>query len=141
MEIVESSKKFGSGLEQMVEKGIEKGKEVLSNVASHLPFANLAKDGQDTFTIEIDLPGVQKQDIDINVKGRHLNVSGVRKMRSEVKEEDYYLKESFYGKIGRTFILPDDLDTNHIDAEYKDGRLTITVRKIESAKGRSITID
>lgn len=140
MDIVESSKKVGSDLEQMVEKGIEKGKEALSNVASHLPFANLAKGKDDTYTIEVDLPGVKKEDIDISLNGRNLSISATRQTKNEVKEEDYYLKESFYGKIERSFLLSDDLDREDIDARYEDGRLHISLKKSEGAKGRSIAV-
>ena len=140
MEIVKSTKKLGSDFEQMVESGLEKGKEVLSNVASYLPFSNLAKNREGVYTIEVDLPGVKKEEIELSIKGNYLNVSAVRQTKNEVKEEDYYLKESFYGKIERAFFLPNDLDTEHIDANYEDGRLTITLNKIESAKGRSITV-
>lgn len=140
MDIVESSKRLGSELGEIVEEGIEKGKEVLSNVASHLPFANLAKDKQDTYTIEVDLPGVKKEDIDISLKEHHLSISGVRQTKKEVKEEDYYLRESFYGKIERSFLLPNDLNTEDIDARYEDGRLSITLHKAEASKGRSITV-
>jgi len=140
MDIVESSKKVGSEFEEMVEKGIEKGKEVLSNVASHLPFANLAKSGDETYTIEVDLPGIKKEDITINVEGDHLNVNAVRHTRNEVKEDDYYLKESFYGRIGRTFYLPNDLDRESIDAALENGRLTITLKKLISKRSKSIAI-
>ena len=133
MEIVKSTKKLGSDFEQMVESGLEKGKEVLSNVASYLPFSNLAKNREGVYTIEVDLPGVKKEEIELSIKGNYLNVSAVRQTKNEVKEEDYYLKESFYGKIERAFFLPNDLDTEHIDANYEDGRLTITLNKIESA--------
>jgi len=140
MDIVKSTKKLGSDFEQMIESGLEKGKEVLSNVASYLPFSNLARSGQNNYTIEVDLPGVKKEDIELSIKGNYLNVSAVRKRNKEVKEEDYYLRESFYGKIARTFLLPNDLDTEHIDATYEDGRLTIALHKTEAAKGRSIGI-
>lgn len=140
MEIVKSAKKLGSDFEQMIESGVEKGKEVLDNVASYLPFSNLAKSAEGSYTIEVDLPGVKKEDIELSIKDNYLTVSAIRQMKNEVKEEDYYLQESFYGKIARAFFLPSDLDTEHIDATYKDGRLTITLNKTESAKGRSITV-
>ncbi len=140
MEIANNTKKLGSEFEKIIESGIEKGKEVLSNVASHLPFSNLAKSEEDSYTIEVDLPGVKKEEIELSIKDNYLNVSAVRQTKNEIKEEDYYLKESFYGKIARTFVLPNDLDTEHIDAKYEDGRLTITLNKTESAKGRLITV-
>lgn len=140
MDIVKNVKEVGSEIEHGIETGLRKGKETLTNVASHLPFANLAKKDKQTFSVEIDLPGVNKEDIDIRVDGSRLNVSAVRSMKSEVKEDDYYMQESFYGKIARTFVLPDDLDKDDIDAELNDGRLYLTLKKTPSAQPRVIAV-
>ncbi len=141
MDIVKNVKEIGSDIEQGIESGLSKGKKALANVASHLPFANLAKKGNSTFTVEVDLPGVKKEDIEINIHDDTLNISAVRKMNKEVKQEDYYMQESFYGKIARTFILPEDVDRDDIDAKLDDGRLCITLKKAPSAQTKSITIN
>ena len=141
MDIVKNVKEVGSDIEHGIETGLSKGKKVLANVARHLPFANLAKKDKSTFTVEVDLPGVKKEDIEINIHDNTLNVSAVRKMNKEVKEEDYYMQESFYGKIARTFVLPDDIDSDEVDAKLDDGRLHITLKKVPSAQTKSITIN
>ena len=140
MNIVKNMKEVGSDIEHSLESGIKKGKEVFENVASHLPFANLAKKDHGTFAVEVDLPGVKKGDIDISVDGNKLNVSAVRNVKKEVKEDDYYMQESFYGKIARTFILPDDIDKEDVDAKLEDGRLYITLNKIQTAQPKKITV-
>ncbi len=140
MDIVKNIKEVGTDIEQGIESGLSKGKQVLANVASHLPFANLAKKGKSTFTVEVDLPGVKKEDIEININDNTLNISAVRNMNKEVKEEDYYMQESFYGKIARTFILPEDIDKDDVEAKLDDGRLRITLKKVPSAKAKSISI-
>jgi len=127
-------------LEEAVEKGVEVAKETFANVASHLPFANLAKKGNDAFVIEIDLPGVKKEDIELSVEDKILTVKAIRKMKKEVKEEDYYLFESNFGLISRSFVLPEGIDPNTIDASYEDGRLRITLEKEESRKAKSIAV-
>ena len=127
-------------LEEAVEKGAEVAKETFANVASHLPFANLAKKGSDAFVIEIDLPGVKKEDIELSVEDKILTVKAIRKMKKEVKEEDYYLFESNFGLISRSFVLPEGIDPNTIDASYEDGRLRITLEKEESRKAKSIAV-
>eukprot|EP00831_Metopus_contortus_P052071 TRINITY_DN43715_c0_g1_i1.p2 TRINITY_DN43715_c0_g1~~TRINITY_DN43715_c0_g1_i1.p2 ORF type:complete len:150 (-),score=22.27 TRINITY_DN43715_c0_g1_i1:181-630(-) len=91
MDIIEKTKEIGNEIEETFEKGYEKGKEVLSNVASHLPFANLAKKKSGDFHVEIDMPGVKKEDIDVKIDNNILTVSGERKMKKEVKKKDYYL--------------------------------------------------
>ncbi|HHD81199.1 MAG TPA: Hsp20/alpha crystallin family protein, partial [Campylobacterales bacterium] len=95
----------------------------------HLPFANFAKKSDGTFRVEIDMPGVKKEDINITVDDNILSVSGVRKYKNEVKEGDYYLQECSYGKIERKFRLPDGVDRDKISAELHDGQLLIELEK------------
>lgn len=140
MDIVEKTKEIGNEIEESLEKGYEKGKEVLSNVASHLPFANLAKNKEGDFHIEIDLPGVKKEDIEVKIDNNILTVTGVRKMKKEVKKEDYYLMESAFGRFERSFTIPKGIDQDRINAEYKDGRLTIDLIKEESLKPKSVAV-
>lgn len=140
MDIVKNAKNVASEIEQGIEAGLHKGKGTLANVASHLPFANLANKDDKHFAVEVDLPGVNKEDIVINVDGNRLDVSAVRSMKKEVKQDDYYMQESFYGKIARTFILSDDLDKDNIDAELTDGRLYIALKKTPAAEPRVINV-
>jgi len=67
MDVVNKAKEVANTVEEKVEHGLEVAKESFANVASHLPFANLAKKGNDAFRIEIDLPGVDKKDIEKEV--------------------------------------------------------------------------
>ena len=125
MDIIKDIKTISSDIKEGLKEGVEKTKTSLANVASHLPFINLAKNKENRHTIEIDLPGVEKKDIDISISGNTLTVSAERKMKKEVKKEDYYHLSSYFGKISRSFILPDNIDKDSVDAEYKNGRLYI----------------
>ena len=138
--VTTKAKEVAKTLEEKVEKGIEVAKETFANVVAHLPPANLAKKGSDAFVIEVDLPGVDKKDIEITVEDNILTVKAVRKTKKEVKEEDYYLCESAFGLISRSFVLPDGIDIDKIDATYKDGRLIITLEKEESKKAKKLTV-
>ncbi len=140
MEVVKKAKELGHEVEETLEKGFEKGKEVLHNVASHLPFANLAKKKSGDFHIEVDLPGVKKEDIDIKIDNNILTVSAERKMKKEVNRGDYYLLESAFGKIVRSFSIPDGIDRDKITAEYHDGRLVIDLEKEERLKPKAIAV-
>ncbi len=140
MDVVKTAKEVANTVEEKVEKGLEIAKETFANVASHLPFANLAKRGSDGFTIEIDLPGVKKEDIELQVEDNILTVKAVRKMKNEVKKEDYYLCESNFGLISRSFVLPEGIDKEKIDAKLEDGRLYISLEKEESRKAKSISV-
>ena len=139
------AKKAIEKVEKKIEKGVveagKKFKEALANVASHLPLANLSHNKKkDKFTIEIDLPGVKKEDINLSVEGDYLIVTAERKMKKEVKEEDYYLMEGLYGKYARSFYLPDDIDRDSIEAKFENGRLIVTFEKVENKKKRDIAI-
>ncbi len=128
-------------VEKGIVEGIEKTKEVFTNVARHIPLANLMHNKKkDTFTVEIDLPGVDKKDINVSVEDDYLVVTAERKMKKEVKESDYYLIESKFGKFYRTFYLGDDIDRDSIDAKYENGRLIITFEKVENKKRRDISV-
>ena len=140
MDIVKTAKEIGNTVEEKVEHGLEVAKETFANVASHLPFANLAKKGSDGFKVEIDLPGVKKEDIELNIEDNILTVKAVRKMKNEVKKDDYYLCESNFGLISRSFVLPEGIDRSKVDAKYEDGRLYITLEKEESRKAKSISV-
>jgi HSP20 family protein len=140
MDIVKTTKDLAKNVEEKVEHGIEVAKETFANVASHLPFANLARKGSDGFVIEVDLPGVKKEDIELQIEDNILSIKAVRKMKNEVHRDDYYLCESNFGLISRSFILPDGIDTQKIDARYEDGRLYISLEKEEERKAKSISV-
>lgn len=140
MDIVKSSKKLMDKVEEKVEKGLDVVKDTFDNVARHLPFANLAKHSDDTFSIEVDLPGVKKEDVDIKVEDGYLTITAQRKYKNETKEEDYYLCESSFGMISRSFAISDNINEDSIDAKYENGRLYITLEKAESKKAKKVEI-
>ncbi len=141
MDAIKKAKEVANAVEEKVEHGLEVAKDAFVNVASHLPFANLAKKGSDAFTIEVDLPGVDKKDIELKIEENLLTVRAVRHFKQETKEEDYYLCESSFGVISRSFVLPEGIDKEKIDARYEDGRLYVTLEKEEARKAKSISVN
>lgn len=140
MDIVKNVKDISSDLEQGIKEGVKKTKSKLASVASHLPFINLAKNNDSQYTIEIDLPGVKKKDIDLSIDGNTLIVCAERRMKEEVKKEDYYHLSSYFGKISRSFTLPETIDKGKVDAEYKDGRLYLRLNESEKKKQHQVSI-
>ncbi len=140
MNLVKTSKDLVKNVEKKVDKGLEVVKDTFDNVARHLPFANLARHTNDTFDIEIDLPGVKKEDIDLKIEDGYLTINAVRRFTKELKEDDYYLCESSFGLISRSFAIADNIDVEKIDAKYEDGRLYLTFEKLESKKVKTIAI-
>ena len=94
----------------------------------------------DHFVIKAELPGVDKNNIKVDLKDRVLTLSGERNYDNEVKEENYYRKERSYGKFQRAFRLPADVDSDKIRAEFKDGVLQVEVPKPEKIKAKQVTI-
>lgn len=83
------------------------------------------------YHIEAELPGVKKEDVEINVDGNILTISGERNVREEVKDEDYHKIESRYGLFSRSFTLPEKVDISNIEAEFVNGMLEISIPKLQ----------
>ena len=97
-------------------------------------------DNDDNIVIKAELPGVAKQDIVVDVKGRFLTLKGERSSENEVKEDKYHRRERAYGKFERIFTLPAEVDSDKIKADYKDGVLKIDIPKPEKQKPKQITV-
>lgn len=92
------------------------------------------------YLLKFDLPGVNKDQIKIDMHENQLTVSGER--REEKKEEDKkrHLSEVFYGSFMRSFTFPTTVDPERIEAKYDNGVLSISVPKSEATRARQITI-
>ena len=99
------------------------------------------REGEHAYHVEVDLPGVKKDDIDVDVKDNIVTISGERKSKKEVKEEDYYKVESSYGKFERSFTLPENVDVENIHAESQDGVLEVVIPKLAKAENKSKKIE
>lgn len=91
MDIVKSAKELGSEIEKGARTVVNKIENTLDNVASHLPFSNLAKKEDSSFHLEVDLPGIKKEDIDVKVEDGVLVVSAVRNHKNELSRELLYM--------------------------------------------------
>jgi len=140
MDIVKSTKNIANEIEKGVEVVTKKASEAFDNLASHLPFSNIAKKEDSTFHLEVDLPGVKKEDIDIKIEDNILVVSAVRHYKNELSKDDYYICESSFGKIERRYSLPESIDTDKVQAKFEDGRLEIELEKTKKAKPKSISV-
>ena len=90
------------------------------------------REGKFAYHIDVDLPGVKKEDIHIAVDGRLLTIRGERHSKEEVDKEDYYSMESSFGSFQRSFTMPDGIDVENIHAEDSEGVLDITLPKTEA---------
>ena len=104
-----------------------------SPISGFTPVVN-TREGEFAYHIEVDLPGVKKDDISIDISDGILTISGERSHKEEVKEEDYYKLESSYGKFQRSFTLPDGVDAENISAASDNGVLEVVVPKLNEEK-------
>lgn len=92
------------------------------------------------FVVKLDVPGVKLEDLNLEVEGDRLFVSGERCKETEEEKKGSFYSERSYGEFCRMFTLPEGADTENVEAEYQDGILKIQIPKIEAAKGRQIPI-
>ncbi len=92
------------------------------------------------YYLEVDLPGVKKEDIDISVNDGVLTISGERKLEKKEEKDNYTRIESFFGRFERAFKLPNDADLENIDAKYENGVLNIFIPKKAKAEGKKIEV-
>jgi HSP20 family protein len=95
---------------------------------------------QDEYVFKLDVPGLSKEDVNINFEKGVLTISGEKKENREIKKDDYHRIESFSGKFSRSFTLPQNIDAEKISASIKDGLLELRVGKSEAKKPKSIPI-
>lgn len=88
-----------------------------------------------------ELPGVEKENVDITITENNLTIRGERKKDEEVKEEDYYSREMSYGSFTRTISLPVEVDSSKAKATFKSGILEIALPKKEEAKPKEIKVE
>lgn len=111
-----------------------------NEIAAYTPQVN-TREGEYAFHLDVDLPGVKKEDIKVDVKEGQLIITGERNFKEEVKEEDYYKVETRFGKFSRMFTLPDSIDVENITANCENGVLEVTLPKLpEVTKIKSIEI-
>lgn len=105
------------------------------------PPADLVDEGS-AYRLSIELPGLKQEDIDVEYRDGSLSITGEKKEESENKEGGCLISERRYGSFRRQMTLPADVDAEGIKAEYKDGVLTLTLKKDEAAaaKPRKIAI-
>lgn len=94
----------------------------------------------DDLVIRAEIPGMQKEDMDVRIENGVLTLRGERKQDTEVGEENAYRLERVYGMFTRSFTLPTTVDAAKVTATYKDGILEVSVPKAETAKPKQVEI-
>lgn len=94
------------------------------------------------YAVKAEMPGVKKDDIHVEVDGARVTVSGEVKKESEQKKgEEVIRSERYYGKVSRSFTLPQEIDEAKVQANYADGILNLTLPVKPKAAGRKIAVN
>jgi len=104
------------------------------------PAVNVKED-EKSFVIELAVPGMKKEDLNIELDNNKLSISNEKELSKLEEKEKYTRREFVYAKFQRTFNLPKNVDEKNIAGDYKDGILTVTIPKIKERNlSKKITI-
>jgi HSP20 family protein len=126
-------------MEEMMRRFFSEPMLPMAEAEEWMPSVDISEtDGQ--ITVKAELPGLEAKDIDLAVTGDVLTLKGEKKKEEETKEQDYYCREIFSGSFHRSFRLPSEVDSEKVDASFKNGVLTINMPKAESGSKKKIEI-
>jgi HSP20 family protein len=107
---------------------------------SFVPPVDVYEDEQG-IRLKMEVPGIEEQDIDIQMENNLLTVRGERKLESETREENYHRIERRYGSFTRSFTLPNSVNPEDVKAAYAKGVLTISLGKRAEARPKQIKVN
>ena len=120
-------------VEQMMHQAFGNSLENGSRRLSYSPLMNVSET-ESAYLILMDLPGVKKKDVDVNLSNGIITVLGERKTSKKGDENNHIWHETTYGTFSRSFELASDIVEDKIKANFKDGVLNITIPKAEAIK-------
>jgi HSP20 family protein len=91
--------------------------------------------------VTIELPGMEMKDVEVSLSGDTLTVKGEKKVERQDEKKGYYVSERSYGSVYRTIPLPSGVDTEKVDASFRNGVLTVKVPHSPEAKARAKRIE
>ena len=112
----------------------------LRESVSHIVPRLNAEETEDAFNISVELPGMNKEDIEITFQDNILTISGEKKKSEDKEDKKFYHSERYFGKLSRSIGIASGVKLDEISAEYKNGVLNITIPKTEEAKPKKIDI-
>ncbi len=107
---------------------------------SRSPRVDIFNDGNN-FVLSAELPGVSRENLDIDVKDNRLTIKGEKKLENSTEKEGYLRVERSYGVFERSFFLDDNIDRENIKADYKDGVLCLTLPRKQDELSKKIEVN
>ena len=109
------------------------------NTQAWYPKVDIAED-ENQFVLHAELPGMNREDIQVSLEDGVLTISGERKFETKKEDKNYLHRERSYGSFTRSFRMGKNVQVDKIAAAYKDGVLTMTLPKAEEVKPRQIEV-
>jgi HSP20 family protein len=97
-------------------------------------------ESENEYVVTVELPGVKKEDLSVELNEGVLSIHGEKKSEREEKKERTHWVERSYGSFSRAFTLPPNVAGDRIDASFQDGVLTLRLAKAEAAKPKTIAV-
>ena len=97
-------------------------------------------DREKELIVRAELPGVEKDDVEVTISGDRLTIEAEREFEEEESKDTFYRHELGYGELMRIIALPVDVDTEHIKAELKDGILKVVLPKTQAAERHTVEV-
>lgn len=135
-ELAELSDSFNRVFARMPRGGHEN--EAMT-VADWIPLVDISETTEE-YVIKAEIPEVKKEDVKVTLEHGVLTVQGMRRQEAEEKGKKYHRVERSYGSFVRSFSLPDLVDDTKVQAEFKEGILTLHLPKSEKAKPKAIEV-
>lgn len=104
------------------------------------PAVNISEN-KDKYFVRAELPGIKTDEIDLQVNGRNLTISGERKIQFEGEDAKYHRREREAGKFSRVIGLPGDIDADRVEAKMINGVLTVEIPKSETSRPKQIAVN
>lgn len=94
------------------------------------------------YTVNAEIPGVDKENIQVTIDGNHISISAEVRREREVKDGERVLRsERSYGKVSRSFVLENEVDETKSEAHYKDGVLQLVLPKKTASAAKKLTVN
>jgi len=103
------------------------------------PAVDISEDNN-SFYLYVELPGLNRDDVNVSYEEGLLTITGEKKVADESKERNYHRVERGYGRFERSFRLTSNIDANKISADFSNGVLAVTLPKVETAKPKEIEV-
>lgn len=124
----------------ILEKELDKFFDNVTKTENYFAPACEVRDEEKSFLVSLDIPGMKKEEISLEVKENELHITGERKFEAKAETDHVLRSERRYGKFSRVFTLPPNVNTEAIEARFENGVLDVILPKEEKAQSRKISI-